>query len=232
MPSRSPTESRRMSLPRASRALALTLVVAVPLGAQVAATRTARLVSATERARINAVFKDYDKPHVPGCALGVMRNGAARLRPRLRVGRPRAQRPDHHRLALRHRLHVQAVRRRAASRSSSQEHKLAYTDDVRKYIPELPDYGAPITIDNLMRHTSGLRDYTGLLCSRVTRSRRRPPTPRRSRSIVHQRHLNFPTGSKYEYSNTGYFLLSVIIQRVTGNRSPTSRASTSSSRSA
>ena len=45
----------------------------------------------------------------------------------------------------------------------AEEHKLSFNDEVRKYVPELPDYGAPLTIDNRMRHTSRLRDYAGLL---------------------------------------------------------------------
>ena len=74
----------------------------------------------------------------------------------------------------------------------------------------------PITIDNLMRHTSGLRDYTGLLVLAGHTLEEATTDSQALARIVRQRHLNFPTGSKFEYSNTGYFLLSVIIQRVTG----------------
>jgi CubicO group peptidase (beta-lactamase class C family) len=46
-----------------------------------------------------------------------------------------------------------------------EDRRLALTDDIRRYIPELPDYGARITIDHLLTHTGGIRDWTGLLPS-------------------------------------------------------------------
>jgi CubicO group peptidase (beta-lactamase class C family) len=195
-----------MPLLRTLPALALLLLVAPSLAGQ---------TSAAERARIDAVFKAYDKPHVPGCALGVMQHG------RLAYGRGYgwADLERNVPITTATLFDVGSTSKQFAAASISllvQEHKLAYTDDIRKYIPEMPDYGAPITIDNLMRHTSGLRDYTGLLTLAGHTLEEATTDSQALASIVRQRHLNFPTGSKYEYSNTGYFLLSVIIQRVTG----------------
>ncbi len=67
-----------------------------------------------------------------------------------------------------------------------------------------------------MHHTSGLRDYVGLLVLAGHSLEEAATDSQALALVVHQRHLNFPTGSRYEYSNTGYFLLSVIVQRVTG----------------
>ena len=199
-----------MSLLRALPALVLLLAPA-PLTAQASPAR----LGAAERARIDAVFKAYDKPHVPGCALGVMQNG------QLAYGRGYgwADLERNVPITTASLFDIGSTSKQFVAASISllvQEHKLAYTDDIRKYIPEMPDYGAPITIDNLMRHTSGLRDYTGLLTLGGHTLEEATTDSEALASIVHQRHLNFPTGSKYEYSNTGYFLLSVIIQRVTG----------------
>jgi CubicO group peptidase (beta-lactamase class C family) len=199
-----------MSLLRALPALALLLAPA-SLTAQASPAR----VEAAERARIDAVFKAYDKPHVPGCALGVMQNG------QLAYGRGYgwADLERNVPITTASLFDIGSTSKQFAAASISllvQEHKLAFTDDIRKYIPEMPDYGAPITIDNLMRHTSGLRDYTGLLTLGGHTLEEATTDSQALASIVHQRHLNFPTGSKYEYSNTGYFLLSVIIQRATG----------------
>src|SRR5690606_22342858 len=98
----------------------------------------------------------------------------------------------------------------------AQEGKLSLDDDVRRYIPELPSYEAPITIRHLLHHTSGLRDYIGLLVlsghqiDDVT-------TPEDAlRIIAKQRALNFTPGTQHLYSNSGYFLLSIIVERVTG----------------
>jgi CubicO group peptidase (beta-lactamase class C family) len=87
---------------------------------------------------------------------------------------------------------------------------------VRKYIPELPDYGKKITILNLLNHTSGLRDYlvlfelAGINTDSVT-------TDDEALALVsHQKSLNFDPGSDWLYSNTGFFLLSIIVKRVSG----------------
>ena len=191
---------------RAIPALALLLLAPASLTAQ---------TSAAQRARIDALFTAYDKPHVPGCALGVMQNG------QLAYGRGYgwADLERNVPITTASLFDIGSTSKQFAAASIAllvEEHKLAYTDDIRKYIPEMPDYGAPITIDNLMRHTSGLRDYTGLLTLAGHTLEEATTDSQALASIVHQRHLNFPTGSKYEYSNTGYFLLSVIIERVTG----------------
>lgn len=94
--------------------------------------------------------------------------------------------------------------------------KLALSDDVRKYVPELPDYGAPITIDHLLRHTSGLRDYVALLSLAGIDVQEVSGDDQALAIIARQAKLNFPTGSRYEYSNSGFFLLSVIVKRVSG----------------
>src|SRR5579872_3526041 len=119
-------------------------------------------LSASDRQRIDAVFKAYDKPHVPGCALGVFRDG------RMVYGRGYGWADLEHAIPITTAslFDIGSTSKQFAAASIAllaEDHKLAFTDDVRKYIPELPDYGATITIDHLMRHTSGLRDYNGLL---------------------------------------------------------------------
>jgi CubicO group peptidase (beta-lactamase class C family) len=176
---------------------------------------SSQALSPADARRIDALFAAQNKPHVPGCALGVMRNGA------LAYGRGYgwADLERNVPLTTSSLFDIGSTSKQFAAASISllvAEHKLSYGDDVRKYIPELPEYGKPITIDNLMRHTSGLRDYTGLLVLAGHTLEEATTDSQALARIVRQRHLNFPTGSKYEYSNTGYFLLSVIIQRVTG----------------
>jgi len=167
------------------------------------------------RLRIDALFKPYDKPNVPGCALGVFRDG------RLAYGRGYGW-ADLERavpITTATLFDIGSTSKQFAAASIAllaEDHKLAFTDDVRQYIPELPDYGHVITIDNLMRHTSGLRDYAGLLDLAGHGLEEATTDSQALALIVRQRQLNFPTGSRYEYSNTGYFLLSVIVQRVSG----------------
>ncbi len=97
------------------------------------------------------------------------------------------------------------------------EGKLSIDDDVRKYLPEVPDFGATITIRHLLNHTSGLRDQWGLLSLMGNPPTRQVHTIALILHLVsRQRDLNFPPGSEYLYSNTGYTLAGVIVGRVSG----------------
>lgn len=91
----------------------------------------------------------------------------------------------------------------------AEEGRLSLSDDVRRHIPELPDYGHTITIDHLLTHTSGVRDWTWL--SSVTEARE-GPLP----LILRQRALNFAPGEEWSYSNSGYELLREVVRRVSG----------------
>ncbi len=98
----------------------------------------------------------------------------------------------------------------------AEEGKLALTDDIRTHIPELPEYGAPITIAHLLHHTSGLRDYTSLMGLAALSIESDYPDELLLDIICRQKGLNFPTGEGFDYTNTGYFLLGEIVRRVSG----------------
>ena len=112
--------------------------------------------------------------------------------------------------------------------------KLSLDDPVRKYIPELPDYGAPLTIRHMLTHTSGLRDWGSVAGIAGWPRTSRVHTHAHVLDIVsRQRALNFTPGTRYSYSNTGYNLAAIIVvARQRACRSRSSRASASSSRSA
>jgi CubicO group peptidase (beta-lactamase class C family) len=94
--------------------------------------------------------------------------------------------------------------------------RISLNDDVRKYVPELHDYGKKVTIDHLVHHTSGIRDWWAL----VDAAGMRPDDGYTSDDVLalaaKQRHLNFDPGAEYNYSNTGYILLGIVVKRVTG----------------
>lgn len=92
--------------------------------------------------------------------------------------------------------------------------KLKLTDDVRKYLPEIHDFGATITLGQLLYHTSGLRDV-GTLC-RVGNFHGSLNGARALEVIARQRELNFAPATAHDYSNTGYVLLALMVERVTG----------------
>jgi CubicO group peptidase (beta-lactamase class C family) len=92
--------------------------------------------------------------------------------------------------------------------------RLSLDDDVRKHFPELPDYGHKITLNHLLTHTSGIRDWQGL----------RPLTGGNvddvMRLTLRQRGLNFAPGEEWSYSNSGYVLLTDLVARASGMSFP------------
>lgn len=98
-----------------------------------------------------------------------------------------------------------------------QDGRLSLDDQVRKHIPELPDYRVPLTIRHMLTHTSGLRDWGSIAGI--------AGAPRTTREYTHahvldivsrQKSLNFPPGTQWSYSNTGFNLSAIIVDRVSG----------------
>ena len=102
-----------------------------------------------------------------------------------------------------------------------QDGKLSIDDPVRKYVPELPDYGAKLTIRHLLNHTAGLRDWgTVLSLTGVGRGDRVVSQDLAFDVITHQRALDFTPGAEYSYSNSGYNLAAIIVERVSKQKFP------------
>lgn len=102
-----------------------------------------------------------------------------------------------------------------------QEGKLSLDDPVKKYIPELPDYGAPLTIRHLLNHTSGLRDWgTVMSLTGAGRGDRVITQDLALDVITHQRALDFTPGAEYSYSNSGYNLAAIIVERISKQKFP------------
>ena len=98
--------------------------------------------------------------------------------------------------------------------------KLSYDDHLTHFFPEFPAYGNSITVRNLLNHTSGLEDYEDLL------SQQYPGTPPEKipqildagvlKLLEQQTTVKFPAGTKWEYSNSGYAVLAMIVEKVSG----------------
>lgn len=99
----------------------------------------------------------------------------------------------------------------------AQDGKLTLDDDIRRHLPEMPDYGTPITIRHLLNHTSGLREQWSLLAL----AGNPPGTQVHSQEVIldlasRQKGLNFTPGAEFLYANTNYTLAAIIIQRASG----------------
>lgn len=100
-----------------------------------------------------------------------------------------------------------------------QDGKLKIDDDVRKYIPELPEYNKTITIRNILTHTAGLRDWGSVMAlTGVGRGDRVISNDIALDVLIRQKHLDFTPGAEYSYSNSGYQLAAIIVERVSGKK--------------
>jgi len=95
-----------------------------------------------------------------------------------------------------------------------EQNKLSFDDNIRKYIPELPNFFEIITIRHLLHHTSGLRDLHGLLGLAGWRSGDLETNDDVYKIIKNQKELNFKPNEEFLYSNTGYILLAKIIENI------------------
>ena len=166
-------------------------------------------------ARVDSIFSRFTTT-TPGCAVGASRHGRTVLAKAYGLSNLEYDVP----LTPESIIEAGSVAKQftaAAVLLLAQQGKLSLDDQVRKHIPELPDYGASLTIRHMINHTSGLRDWGTVAAVEGW--------PRGSRAHTHdhvldivarQRALNFPPGSEYLYSNTGYNLLAIIVQRVSG----------------
>jgi CubicO group peptidase (beta-lactamase class C family) len=102
------------------------------------------------------------------------------------------------------------------------EGKVGLDEPARKYIPELPDYGVPLTVRHLLNHTSGIRDWGSVLeLTGYGRGDRVVSQALAFDVITHQKGIDFKPGAEYSYSNSGFTLLATIVERVSGQSLPT-----------
>lgn len=177
---------------------------------------TAAIAQTDPVARVDSVFAQWRAAGVPGCAVGVAENGRPVLRRAYGLADLEHEVPNTPETVF----EAGSVSKQftaAAVVLLARQGKLSLDDDVRRYIPEVPDYRTPITLRHLLNHTSGLRDWGSV--QEIAGS------PRGTRIHTHahvldivsrQRALNFAPGAEYLYSNTGYNLLAILVERVSG----------------
>jgi CubicO group peptidase (beta-lactamase class C family) len=168
------------------------------------------------KAQVDKVFEKWDKSDSPGCALGVYRDGKIIYK----HGYGMANLNDDVPITPATVFHVASMSKQFTAASIvllAQQGKLSLDDDVRKYIPDLPDFGERITIRHLVHHTSGLRDQWSLLGLAGWRYSLDLITDDDVMSVMtRQKDLNFKPGEKHVYCNTGYTLMGLIVKRVSG----------------
>jgi CubicO group peptidase (beta-lactamase class C family) len=189
-------------------AFVVAFIVALPL--TLAAQRTAD--SSTS---VDAVFAAWTRA-TPGCAVGAATNGA----PALAKGYGMADLEHDVPITPDTIFEAGSVSKQftaAAILLLARDGKLSLDDPVRKYIPEVPEYETPVLVRHMLTHTSGLRDWGSVAAIAGWPRTSRVHTHAHVLEIVSRQHaLNFAPGTRWSYSNTGYNLAAIIVERVSG----------------
>ncbi len=167
-------------------------------------------------AEVDAIFWKWNHPNTPGAAMAVFHReeiifqkgyGMANLEHQIPIN------PTNTRFfagSLTKQITI------LAAMLLVEEGKLSLSDNIRRYIPEFPDYGAPITLEHLANHTSGLRSHIRLLQAAGWRLDDVMASDQVLRLLCDQKGVNFFPGEEFSYCNSGFFLLALAIERVSG----------------
>jgi CubicO group peptidase (beta-lactamase class C family) len=164
--------------------------------------------------KVDQIFTDYARPGSPGCALGVIRDGHFVYRKGYGMGSVELGVP----LSAESVFYMGSVSKQftaAAVVLAQEQGYLSLDDDVRKYLPEIPNYGHTITLREMLHHTSGFRDFLTLFALAGRDVAEVHSEAEIIDMIARQKRLNNVPGEEWLYSNTNYYLLGVVIERAT-----------------
>jgi len=169
--------------------------------------------STPDRSAVDTILAGYDSTASPGCSLAVFRDGEIDYQrgygmANLEFGIANA--PDTV-------FRIGSTSKQFTAMAMAllaEQGKISLDDDIHKFFPTMPDYGDPVTVRQLIHHTSGVRDY--LTLTELADWGENFTADEALRIITRQQELNFPPGTDYLYSNSGYFMMSRIVAIVTG----------------
>ncbi|MEI6244101.1 MAG: serine hydrolase domain-containing protein [Acidobacteriota bacterium] len=166
--------------------------------------------------KVDAIFARYTAEGSPGCSVSVARAGKLLFA----KGYGTADLEHHVPITPDTLFYVASVSKQFTGISIGlliQRGVISPDDDVRKYVPEMPDFGTKVTIAHLLHHTSGVRDFLGLQ-GLAGFPEDEPLTERGFLAMMsRQKALNFAPGDEHLYSNSGYALLAIIVKRASGS---------------
>ena len=168
----------------------------------------------TLEAKVDQLFAEWDKPDSPGAALAVTRDGEIIYKRGYGTANLEYDIP----ITTTTIFDIASVSKQFAAfaiATLSYEGKLSLGNDIRTYLPDMPDFGSTITIRHLLHHTSGLRDWVQSLVIAGDMMDDVISFKHILKMARHQKTLNFEPGAAFLYSNTGYNLLAEIVETVT-----------------
>jgi CubicO group peptidase (beta-lactamase class C family) len=174
----------------------------------------ARLLTGDARSEAaDRILAPLRSPTAPGCALGVIEDGRFVYTTAFGLADLEGRTP----ITIATPFNVASMTKQftaAAIYLLIDERRLRLSDSVRRFVPELPDYAAAMTVADLLHHTSGLRDIHPIL--EISGRLNQPlDLGQNLKILAAQSALNFAAGTDYEYTNADYILLALIVERTT-----------------
>jgi len=175
----------------------------------------AQTLPAKQQKQIDSVFQNYARPNSPGVSVMIVKDGKTVFKRGYGMANLEYDVPVTPATVF----DIASVSKQFTGYAIStliQQGKISPDDDIHKYLPEVPQFNKPITIRNLIHHTSGLRDWPATLHAAGWRWDESFSYDDIMRMVSKQHDLDFEPGSRYSYSNTGYNLLAAIVTKVGG----------------
>lgn len=166
--------------------------------------------------KTDAILQAYDKPNSSGLSIGIVENGTLIYAKGIGLASVEKNIKNDTKTAF----SIASIAKQFTASCIwflMQEKKLSLEDDIRKYLPEMPNYGTPIKIKHLLNHTSGIRNYHTIMDLQGFNYDSEYYNNETVLELAsNQKGLNNKPGEKVLYSNTNYNLLTLIIERVSG----------------
>jgi CubicO group peptidase (beta-lactamase class C family) len=169
----------------------------------------------TNTKQVDAIFAQWDKPDTPGCVLGIIKEGELIYTRGYGMANLDYDIP----------INAGSVFRIASMSKQftaacilllAQRGELSLDDNLRQYVPEIPDYGHTITLRHLIHHTSGLRNNFTLMNLSGQTLEGYYDNEDMTALMARQKALDFRPGDEHVYCNSGYVLLAEIVKRISG----------------
>ena len=176
-------------------------------------------LSETQSQKIDSLFQSWTEANHPGGTIGIMQNGEVIYSRAFGMASLEYEVPNTTETIF----NTGSVSKQFTAMGIVLLHErglLSVDDDIRKHLPDLPDFGHPITIRHMLHHTSGMRSLHAMLGLAGWRGDDSRTNEDLYRFMLNQKELNFTPGAEYLYCNTGYILMATIIEKVTSEKFP------------
>ncbi|PPU65820.1 serine hydrolase domain-containing protein [Xanthomonas pisi] len=200
---------------QATVSVLLAASIAMTCATQPTLAQAADTSPADRHAQVDAIFAPWSGNTTPGCAVGISRDGTLEYARGYGMSNLEYDTP----ITPKSIFYAASISKQFTAFSIgllAQDGKLSLDDDIRRYVPEIPDYGNTITIAHLVHHTNGLREQGQLLNLAGWRGNDLYNQADMLWALTRQRGTNFDPGTEVVYGNSAYTLLAVIVQRVSG----------------